>query len=118
MSDISFLAYNGDLDVFPDESFDIVFTKSVLVLVPNLEVFLSTISRKLKPNGRVVFLENAKGPALFEVLRTIKHPIWDHHRARYFADDEVRLIRSIYHIDTLRKTFFRPVYLFMGRKRE
>jgi len=55
---IDFMTYSGDLDVFPDESFDVIFTKSVLVVAPNLEVFLIKISKKLmKPNGKVVFLE-------------------------------------------------------------
>ena len=30
-SNVKFIAYNGDWNIFPDESFDIVFTKSVLL---------------------------------------------------------------------------------------
>lgn len=117
VSNVNFIAYNGDLDIFPDESLDIVFTKSVLVVVPNLERFLRNISKKLKPSGRVVFLENGKGNLLFHILRTIKHRKWDWHRANYFTDNEVRYFQSIFHIDTIKRTFFPPVYLFLGRKR-
>jgi SAM-dependent methyltransferase len=117
VSNVNFMGYDGDLDVFPDESFDIVFTKSVLVVIPNLETFLGKISTKLRKNGTVVFLENGRGNFLFHALRTIRHRKWDYRHANYFTDKEVNLIRSVFQIDLLRKTIFPPIYLFLGRKR-
>lgn len=117
VSNVNFMAYDGDLDMFPDESFDIIFTKSVLVVVPNLEIFLQKISKKLRPSGRVVFLENGKGDVLLHALRAIRHRKWDYQYVNYFTDKEVRLIQSIYHIDMIRRTFYPPIYLFLGRQR-
>jgi len=114
---VDFVAYNGDLDIFPDESFDVVFTKSVLVMIPDLESVLRKISMKLRPNGRVVFLENARGNFLFDVLRAIKHRKWDRHRLNYFTDREAKLIHSIFQIEATKRTVFPPVWLFIGRKR-
>jgi 2-polyprenyl-3-methyl-5-hydroxy-6-metoxy-1,4-benzoquinol methylase len=114
---VNFMAYNGDLDIFPDESFDIVLTKSVLVLLPNLENFLRKISMKLRSNGRVVFLENGRGNYFIHAMRTIRHRKWDYRYVNYFTDKEVKLIQSIFQIDTIRRTIFPPVYLFLGQKR-
>ena len=118
ITDIKFRSYDGDLDIFPDDSFDIVFTKSVLVVVPDLQHFLEKISRKLRVNGRVVFLENARGNAAFQALRSLKHrkEQWDCHSANYFADEHVDLVRSTFDIEIMKKTMFPPVYLLLGRK--
>ena len=115
-STVSFIAYAGDLDIFPDESFDIAFTKSVLVVLPNLEGFLRQLSKKLRPGGRVVFLENARGNPFIHALRRFRHRKWDYRSAHYFTSDEIRIIRSIFEVDVVRATQFPPVYLLMGRK--
>ena len=116
-STVSFIGYGGDLDIFPDESFDIAFTKSVLVTLPNLEDFLRQLSRKLRPGGRVAFLENARGNPLLHALRRLRHRKWDYRNAHYFTSDEICIIRSIFELDVVRTTQFPPVYLLMGRKR-
>lgn len=118
INNIKFMTYDGDLNIFPDESFDIIFTKSVLVLIPDLEGFLRQISKKLKPNGKIIFLENAKGNFLFHLLRTIRHRNWEKWRsANYFSENEVKIIQSIFNINILKKTFFPPIYLFVGQKK-
>jgi ubiquinone/menaquinone biosynthesis C-methylase UbiE len=114
---VDFKHYDGDLDIFPDESFDIIFSKSVLVVVPNLEIFLKKISNKLRPNGRIVFLENGKGNFLHASLRMIKHWNMEYRHINYFTNKESMLMNTIYHIDTIKRTFLPPIYLFLGQKR-
>ena len=116
-SRVKFIAYNGDLDMFPDESFDIIFTKSVLVIVPNLGDFLEKISRKLRPNGQAVFIENGRGNVFLHALRMLKPRELDYRRINYFTEKQVRLIQSIYDVNMVKKTFYPPVYLFLARKR-
>jgi 2-polyprenyl-3-methyl-5-hydroxy-6-metoxy-1,4-benzoquinol methylase len=114
---VNFMPYDGNLDLFPDESFDIIFTKSVLVVVPDLKSFLAAVAKKLKPNGKIVFLENGKGNRLLHAMRAIRHRKWDYKRANYFTEKEVDLIQSVFRLDILKRTTFPPVYLFVGRKR-
>ena len=116
-TNVSFITYAGDLDIFPDESFDIAFTKSVLVTLPDLEGFLRQLSKKLRPGGRVAFLENARGNPLLHALRRFRHRKWDYRKAHYFTEHEIRIIRSIFEVDVVLATHFSPVYLLMGRKR-
>jgi len=115
VEDIDFIAYDGNLDIFPDGAFDIVFTKSVLVVVPNLEAFLLSINRKLKPGGRVVFLENGRGGALLHAMRVVSRRHFDY--AHYMTNREVELIRSVFDIDFIVRRWLPPLYLFVGRKR-
>ena len=58
---IVFVLGRGELSIFKDNSFDVVFSKSVLVVVPGLARFLEEVRAKLKPGGKIVFLENPKG---------------------------------------------------------
>ena len=117
-TDIEFIAYDGDLDIVADDSFDVVFTKSVLVVVPQLQAFLHKLSCKLKPGGSVVFLENARGNGLLHALRRLRHRKWEFQRANYFTDREIGLIGSIFQVDRVIKVAFPPAYLLIARKRQ
>lgn len=112
-----FIAYDGELDIFPDETFDLVFTKSVLVIVPRLEDFLRKIEIKLKPQGKIVFLENGRGNDILHALRAIRHRHWDYTKANYFTDKELALISNIFEVETIKKTLLPPIYLILGSKR-
>ena len=114
---VNFIQYNGNWDMIPDESFDIVFTKSVLVMVPDLEDLLRNIAKKLRPNGRVAFLENGKGDPLFHMLRRITRRKFNWRRRTYITRNQVKLIQSMFEITSIKRTFFPPIYLFLGRKR-
>ena len=70
---VDFIAYDGNLDLFCDQAFDLVFTKSVLVVVPQLPAFLRQIEAKLKPGGKIVFLENGRGSMPVHALRALRH---------------------------------------------
>jgi SAM-dependent methyltransferase len=115
--DVRFVLYDGNLDVFADESFDVIFTKSVLVVVPGLEEFLQTMARKLKPGGRVVLMENGYGGPLLHSLRALRHRHWNYHSVRYFTAREETLVRSVFAIDAVEHSHVPPICLFLGARR-
>jgi ubiquinone/menaquinone biosynthesis C-methylase UbiE len=114
----NFIAYDGNLDMFPDQTFDLVFTKSVLVVVPQLESFLQKIAVKLKPRGKVVLVENAKGGGIVHALRAIRHRRWDYRVANYFTDKELKQICNTFKVEVIRQTRLPPIYLVLGSKKE
>jgi ubiquinone/menaquinone biosynthesis C-methylase UbiE len=114
---VKFLVYDGNLDVFPDETFDIIFTKSVLVLVPELESFLATLNRKLKPNGKVVFIENGYGNILIHFLRRFRHTTWQVSTANFFRRDDMKLLRKIFDVKEIKRAWFPPIWMIYGEKK-
>lgn len=114
---IDFRVYNGDLDELPDDSFDVVFTKSVLVVVPDLQRFLGQLVPKLTRNGRVVFIENRRGNSLVHALRRVRHVRHEIRRVNYFTDREAELLETVFEPVQVRQTSIPPVLLFVGRKR-
>ena len=114
---VLFVRYEGNLDVLADCSFDLVFTKSVLVLIRNLDEFLQQISSKLCPNGKVVFLENGRGSPLLHSLRRLRHRRWDYTQANYFTESQVAQICNVFTIREIKKTIWPPVYLICGHNR-
>ena len=109
---VSFVAYDGNLDIFKDESFDVIFTKSVLVVVNNLDGFLKKIKSKLKPGGKVIFIENGRGNYLLHFLRRFRHP-W-YNKVAYFTDSQLSLIKEFFKIEVTRKSYIPPIYLICG----
>ncbi|HXW71844.1 MAG TPA: class I SAM-dependent methyltransferase [Methylocella sp.] len=113
----NFVQYNGNLDIFKDESFDIVFTKSVLVLVQNLDEFTSSINRILRRTAKFIFIENSKGGPL-HYLRYLKHRrSWDFSQANYFTDREIECVKKNLNVSGVRKTRYPPTYLIFGQKK-
>lgn len=109
-------AYDGCLDIFEDESFDLLFTKSVLVKIPDLEPFLESAKRKLKPGGKVVFIENGRGPLPLHVLRGLYHGDLAGYRIKYFKRQHVGIVQRVFDIQETRYVRFPPIYLFLGRR--
>jgi SAM-dependent methyltransferase len=112
----TFLSYDGDLDAVSHGAFDLVFTKSVLVLT-DLRKILPAIDRKLKHDGRFVFIENGEGSPLMRFARFCVHPSWDFTRFHYFTGERVDLIRHIFDVQKIKYIHVPPVYLICGRKR-
>lgn len=72
---VRFVAYDGNGRNLPEGPFDIVFSKSVLVLIPKekLPDLLEQIQKRLAPNGTGLFLENANNWFLDRVRRHVVH---------------------------------------------
>ncbi|WP_413935495.1 class I SAM-dependent methyltransferase [Nitrospira sp. BLG_1] len=113
---ILFVRSGGDLAPVSANAFDMVFSKSVLVLVPDLVRFLEEVKEKLKPGGKVVFLENAKGPWWMHLLRTFRHEKWDYTKARYFTSHEIQTVSEVFDDFVVRSWAFPPIVLIMARK--
>ena len=112
----SFVLGGGDLASVSANSFDIVFSKSVLVIVPDLVRFIEEVQEKLKPGGKVVFLENAKGPWWAHLLRIFRHlGKWDYTKARYFTSHEIKVVSDAFEEFVVVNWAFPPIVLMMGR---
>jgi SAM-dependent methyltransferase len=122
---VEFLHYDGSLNIFGDCRFDLIFTKSVLIDVPELETFLWEISRKLKSGGRIVFVENARGNFFFHNIRKVRHYLlkrkhktkWDYRKIRYFTKSELSFIETVFAVREIRKSLLPPIYLILGEKK-
>jgi len=75
-SSVSFFHYDGNLDhcnALNQLEFDLIFTKSVLVLLgSNLSEYLQKLDKYLKPRGTCVFLENRHGGPVISFLRRVR----------------------------------------------
>jgi ubiquinone/menaquinone biosynthesis C-methylase UbiE len=119
-----FFSYDGALSIFPDCSFDLIFTKSVLIDVPELEMFLWEIRQKLRDGGKVVFIENAKGSFLLHTIRKVHHSWsqrrrktkWNYRKTRYFTKSELSFVESVFTVKEIKKSLLPPVYLILGEK--
>ena len=58
---VRFLVDDGRLSSVYGEQFDVVFTKSVLVVIPDRPEYLQRIWDVLRPGGRLVAIENGRG---------------------------------------------------------
>ena len=118
-SRVEFVLSGGDLRDLPSQSCDLVFSKSVLVLLPDLEGTLSELDRLLDGGGRVVFIENGLGGRLSQFVRRMKHRgRWDYSQVNYFTPEHIRTVQSVFEIERLARSHFPPIYLICGRKRE
>jgi len=77
-SRVSFVTYDGTAGNIPGEDFDFIFTKSVLVMIPELETFLRGLAAKLKDGGELLAAENAAGGSLLRLGRQL----WTYRRYR------------------------------------
>ena len=117
-SKVEFIYYDGNLDILGDRKFDLIFTKSVLVYPADLRAFLEKLESYLNPDGRIVFIENARGNSIFMLLRWIKrHNKSFFRRIHYFTKDQVGTVKSIFNVELSMCSRFPPVYLFCGKKK-
>jgi SAM-dependent methyltransferase len=119
---ISFFHYDGDLshcDALNGQQFDIVFSKSVLVLLGDaLPGFLRGLDGLLAPGGRCILLENAHGGKIFTAMRWLRFRRWRHpSRIVYFTPYHIALISQVFKIEELRRRYFPPIYLIMCEKK-
>lgn len=119
---VHLIEYEGNLDVLPDGAFDVIFSKSVLVMVPRLDQFLCKLNIKVATGGKVVFLENARGNRVLHALRPIYYRLrnYPYHKVQqFFSVRELNWMRQAFEIDSIESApITRPGYLIMGHKRE
>jgi 2-polyprenyl-3-methyl-5-hydroxy-6-metoxy-1,4-benzoquinol methylase len=68
---VRFLNYSGDPASLPEGDFDFVFSKSVLVMIPDLKPFVAALASKLKPGGELLLAENLAGGLWMQLIRRV-----------------------------------------------
>jgi SAM-dependent methyltransferase len=120
-SKVTFLHYDGDLDncaALKGKQFDLIFSKSVLVLLHSaLPKYLRGLEALLGPGGRCIFLENAHGGRCFTLVRYLRHPQWRWSSMEYFRPFHLEMISGIFVIEEVKRSYFPPIYLIMALKR-
>lgn len=117
-SQVDFIYHDGDLDILGDRKFDLLFSKSALIYPNDLKGFLEKLETHLNPQGRVVFIENARGNNLHMFLRWLKRRSKTFfNRTHYFTESEVNIIKSIFNIELVMRSKLPPIYLFCGKKK-
>lgn len=117
-SRVAFRRYSGNMRDLGDEKFDLVFSKSVLVLMPDLHDTLKSIYQLLRQDGRILFIENGIGGRVQRLARWLRHRgKWDYSSVNYFSDRHVELVSSFFEIETMHHARVPPIYMLYGRKR-
>jgi protein-L-isoaspartate O-methyltransferase len=117
---VQLISTDGTLDQLPKDAFDIVFTKSVLWCIADLNSFLAAIDERLKKGGKIAFLENVRGGAfMFWLRRNLVHrrktPYLDNYHGirkdqfeifqRYFDSVQIRRhLLTIYEITGMKRS--------------
>ena len=118
---VSVVLYDGDPDhceALNDSVFDLIFTKSVLVLLGgSLADYLHKLDRRLKPEGSCIFLENRHGGPVFALLRRLLRPRKLPHRITLLRPGHLRLIGQVFHLTEVKKSLIPPIYLIVARKK-
>ena len=115
---VNLVLYNGDLKTLNQNCYDMVFTKSMLICLPDLRSFLSDLESLLSKDGKIVFIENAYGNSIIQVLRFIKRRSINFlKRTHFFTKTEIDIIKSLFNVELLMHSKWPPVYLICGKKK-
>jgi SAM-dependent methyltransferase len=68
---VRFVNYSGNPADLPEGDFDFAFTKSVLVMIPQLESFLTGLAQAMRPGGELLATENLAGSWLHNLVRRL-----------------------------------------------
>lgn len=82
---VSLFRYNGNPANLPGDSYDFVFTKSVLVLIPDLESFLAELAQKMTVGGELLAVENLPLGILLHDSKRFIYNILFKHRLHWVA---------------------------------
>ena len=115
-SRVEFRLDDGRLSSVAGETFDVVFTKSVLVVIPDRDGYLAAVRDVLRPGGLLVSIENGQGGLLARFLRRVRRVSWDYRQIDYFdrrAVDQVATVLPLVMVKTHRMP---PIWLIIARR--
>ena len=75
---------------------------------------LTAIRRKLRPDGRFAFIENANGGPFIWLLRYCTRPPSTYRGVHYLTPTSVNQIRMHFQVELVKSTVLPPVYLICG----
>ena len=107
---VSFAVYSGDPQDLPS-GYDVVFAKSTLVLMPDLDAACRGIARALVSGGRLLAVENARGPLPIHVARVVRRRSLRPHGASYFTKRSMESVRAHLSVGLERWTVAPPTVL-------
>lgn len=121
---VSFSHYNGDPLTIPGLPYDYVFTKSVLVLIPQLDGYLSKLSSKMANDGNLLIVENmSRGLALRRITKHLNSLIYRHRwgsfpyrNFRGVDKDFLASIRKVFIIEKFRQ-YYGVVAVIQARRK-
>jgi len=111
---VSFVTYSGDPRDLP-KGFDVVFAKSVVVLM-DIDAAVDGLADALNPGGRVLLVENARGPLPLHLLRMLRRGSVRPHGAHYFTAATIDTIRRRFEVEL--ESWDPPVVVVGGRKQQ
>jgi SAM-dependent methyltransferase len=116
---VQFFNYDGHPLNIPGRDYDFILTKSVLVVVPNLDRFLFALSHKLRADGELMMAENLAGGAFLNFLRrVITHRRFQGLEDRFHGVDADFLAMLSQTFDIIGfKTFYGIVSAIRGQKK-
>ena len=86
---VSFLHYDGNPSNIKEEGFDYVFSKSVLVVVPDIDRFLTSLLPKLSEGSELMLVENLDGGKFYYFIRRyLIHRQWKDFKDRFHGVDK------------------------------
>lgn len=104
----------GDLSSVPNEAVDVVFTKSVLVTVPDLAIYLDRFACKVRSSGRLVAIEKSQGSLLLTPLRMGRHGRLAVRRFDLFNEAHWQVVAERFDPIYRRHSTIPPIDLFVG----
>ena len=107
---VEFREYSGLLEDLPG-GYDVVFAKSTLVLMGDIDLVAGALAGCLVPGGRLLAIENAQGPLLVHVARIIRRRAWRPHGASYFTRSSVKALAQHLDVQLERWTTVPPTVL-------
>ena len=113
---VDFRTYSGRLEDLPT-GYDIVFSKSTLVLMADIDGVSRAIAASLIPGGRLLAVENARGPLLLHIARAIRRHSWRPYGANYFTRASVAAMALHLDVELERWTTAPPTVVIGARRR-
>lgn len=116
-SQISFQQLDGDDDLMVKNGpFDIIFSKSVLVVVPDIHKQLDLFRKILTDDGICMCVENGVGIWPIEHIRRFRHRKWDYNKANFFNSETIRLFCEVFDEVDTETNIIPPIYTVVARK--
>jgi SAM-dependent methyltransferase len=111
------ILYSGDLNEIADLGpFDIIYCKSVLVMIDDLEPFAAGLAGLLRPGGRFVAHENLRGHPVMHLARKLSGRPWANNFT-YWTDAQIATLSGHFTIERTKRSHVRPLVTIMGRDR-
>lgn len=112
---VRFETYDGDPARLAG-GFDVVFAKSVLVLM-DLAATVDALAKLLLDDGRLLIVENARGPIPVHVARMVRRRSLRPHGARYFTPASAATLRRWFDLELEHWTSVPPTVVIGARRR-